>query len=100
MARMQLSYTNKKFSSDFFINYNGGKKLTDYYLNGEDNEQYATPDGMPAWFTTNFRASYQVHKLITLQAGVDNIFDTQYRTFSSGINAPGRNLFAAIRLHY
>lgn len=100
MARMQLSYTNKKCNADFFVNYNGGKSLKNYYLNGEDNEQYATPEGMPAWFTTNFRASYQLHKFITLQAGVDNIFDTQYRTFASGINAPGRNMFAAIRLHY
>ena len=100
MARVQLTYTNKNFSSDFFVNYNGWKKLKDYYLNGEDNEQYATADGMPAWFTANLRVSYKVNKLLTLQAGVDNIFDTQYRTFASGINAPGRNVFAAIRFHY
>ena len=24
-----------------------------YQLNGEDNEQYATPEGMPAWVTWN-----------------------------------------------
>ncbi|MEP7197077.1 MAG: TonB-dependent receptor [Saprospiraceae bacterium] len=100
MTHLQLTYTNKNFSSDFFINYNGWKKLKDYYLNGEDNEQYATADGMPAWFTVNFHAGYKVHKLATLQVGVDNIFDTQYRTFASGINAPGRNIFATIRLHY
>ena len=100
MMRLQLTYTNKNFGSDFFINYNGWKKLNDYYLNGEDNEQYATADGMPAWLTANFRVSYKVHKLVTLQAGVDNVFDTQYRTFASGINAPGRNVFAAIRFHY
>ncbi|HRH64764.1 MAG TPA: TonB-dependent receptor [Bacteroidia bacterium] len=100
MARMQLSYTKDKFNSNLFVNYNGGKKLKDYYLNGEDNDQYATPVGMPAWFTLNLHASYSLHKLFTLQAGVDNIFDTQYRTFASGINAPGRNVFAAIRFHY
>jgi hemoglobin/transferrin/lactoferrin receptor protein len=33
-----------------------------------------------------------------LQAGVDNAMDLQYRTFSSGINAPGRNIFGAIRI--
>ncbi len=100
MMRLQLSYVYEKFNADFFVNYNGWKKLKDYYLNGEDNEQYATPDGMPAWFTLNFRASYKLHKYVTLQAGVDNIFDTQYRTFASGINAPGRNLIAALRFHY
>ncbi len=100
MMRFQLNYTNKNFSSDFFVNYNGAKKLKDYYLNGEDNEQYATEVGMPAWMTINLRVSYKIKKMITLQAGVDNIFDTQYRTFASGINAPGRNVFAALRFHF
>jgi len=95
--RLQLTYSYNKFNYNFFINYNSSKKLKDYYLAGEDNEQYATAMGMPAWFTVNFRAAYKVHKLITLQAGIDNIFDTQYRTFASGINAPGRNIFAAVR---
>jgi hemoglobin/transferrin/lactoferrin receptor protein len=97
MGRFQLTYTNNKFSSDFFVNYNGWKHLKDYNLGGEDNEQYATADGMPAWFTANIRVSYKVHKYVTIQAGVDNIFDTQYRTFASGINAAGRNVFFAIK---
>ena len=100
MTRLALNYNNEKFSSDFFINYNGWKKIKDYYLNGEDNEQYATPEGMPAWFTANFRVSYQLHKLITAQVGIDNIFDNQYRTFASGINAPGRNIFATLKFNY
>jgi hemoglobin/transferrin/lactoferrin receptor protein len=97
MARIQLTYITKKFGADFFINYNGWKKLKDYNLGGEDNEQYSTADGMPAWFTVNLRGSYKIYKFITIQAGVDNIFDTQYRTFASGINAPGRNMFVALR---
>jgi hemoglobin/transferrin/lactoferrin receptor protein len=99
MARLQMIYTLKDFSADFFVNYNSWKRLKNYNLNGEDNEQYATPEGMPAWFTVNFRASYQVYKMVSIQAGIDNIFDTQYRTFASGINAPGRNIFAAVRFN-
>lgn len=100
MMRLQLSYVKNHFRTDFIVNYNGWKKLKDYYLNGEDNEQYATANGMPAWFKIDLRASYQVHPLITLQAGIDNVFDTQYRTFASGINAPGRNVFFALRFNY
>jgi hemoglobin/transferrin/lactoferrin receptor protein len=98
--RLQVTYTKNKLGADFFINYQGAKELKDYYLNGEDNEQYATPIGMPAWMTANLRVSYKVHKYITLQAGVDNILDTQYRVFASGINAPGRNVFGVIRFNY
>jgi hemoglobin/transferrin/lactoferrin receptor protein len=100
MARTSLTYNNNKFSSNLFINFNGSKMLKNYNLNGEDNEQYATSMGMPAWFTINLHTSYKVHKLFTLQAGVDNIFDTQYRTFASGINAPGRNFFATLKIHF
>ena len=100
MTRLSVSYFHKKFSSEVFVNYQGWKHLADYYLNGEDNEQYATPKGMPAWYTANIRATYSLHKRLTIQAGIDNIFDTQYRTFASGINAPGRNVFVSLRFHY
>ena len=98
-TRMAFTYTNNKFSSDFFIHYNGWKHVKDYAADAgaEDNLVYATPDGTPAWFTVNLHASYRIHKSVTLQAGVDNIFDTQYRTFASGINAPGRNFIVALR---
>jgi hemoglobin/transferrin/lactoferrin receptor protein len=100
IGRLSISYENKNFAASFFVNYNAWKKIKDYKLNGEDNEQYATPEGMPAWFTANFRVSYKFIKYLSIQAGIDNILDTQYRTFASGINAPGRNVFAALRFTY
>jgi hemoglobin/transferrin/lactoferrin receptor protein len=100
LMRLQLSYTKRNFGSEIFINYNSWKKIKDYYINGEDNEQYATEEGMPAWLTLNLRASYRIQKLLTIQAGIDNLLDTQYRTFASGINASGRNIFLALRFSY
>ncbi len=100
LLRIQAIYTKNKLTADFFINYQGAKPLSEYYRNGEDNEQYATPDGMPAWMTANLRVSYRVHRYVTLQAGVDNILDTQYRVFASGINGAGRNIFGVVRFNY
>ena len=74
------------------------KRLADYMLNGEDNEQYATPDGMPAWISANLHIQWQINKWVTMNTGIDNIFDTQYRTFASGINASGRNIFVTVKL--
>jgi hemoglobin/transferrin/lactoferrin receptor protein len=54
---------------------------------------------MPAWMTINLKLGYRIHKNINLQAGVDNILDTQYRTFASGIHAPGRNIYVTLRLN-
>jgi hemoglobin/transferrin/lactoferrin receptor protein len=97
MAKMQIAYSNKKVSTDFYVLYNGWKRLKDYSPSGEDNLVYATPAGMPAWLTANWRASFTASQHFTIQAGIENIFDTQYRVFASGMNAPGRNLYLSLR---
>ena len=84
-------------SFEGFVLFNGKKKLEDYNLEGEDNLQYAPPDGMPAWLTLNLRGGYRFCKYLTVQAGIDNLLDMQYRNFASGINAPGRNFWLTLR---
>ncbi len=88
---------NTRGSVEAFVLFNGKKKLEDYNLEGEDNLQYAPRTGMPAWYTANLRGAYKLSRNLTLQAGIDNIFDTNYRTFASGINAPGRNFWVTVR---
>ena len=86
-----------KFTGEFYARYNAWKHIKDYSPSGEDNEAYATVDGMPAWFTLNLRTGYQFNRNISLQAGIENILDKHYRNFASGISAPGRNVFVTLR---
>jgi hemoglobin/transferrin/lactoferrin receptor protein len=90
----------KKWRGEFWMQYNGWKRRADYSPSGEDNLQYATPDGMPAWTTLNWRMSYQLNQWMQLQGGIDNIADRHYRLFASGISAPGRNFYATIRVTF
>lgn len=99
-ARLQLTHRFKKLRTDFISQYNSKKKIEDYYLNGEDNEQYATPEGMPAWIVFHIKISYQATERFILQTGCDNLLDTQYRVFASGINAPGRNFLLSARYKF
>lgn len=96
-ARFALQYNYNQLFTEFFIQYSHWKRIEDYFLNGEDNEQYATKSGMPAWWTMNVRVSYEVSKGLKLQFGMDNIADVQYRVFASGIHGAGRNLFGTLR---
>jgi hemoglobin/transferrin/lactoferrin receptor protein len=96
-GRVKVGYENKKLMAEVFVNFNGWKRIDDYLLNSEDNEVYATEKGMPAWYTVNLRAGYSFNKRLMLQLGIDNVMDLQYRTFSSGINAPGRNFIVCLR---
>lgn len=54
--------------------------------------------GLPAWTVAGVRASYDVSRMFTLQAGLENIFDLQYRPAGSGISAPGRNFVTTMRV--
>lgn len=99
-GRVALRYHQSKINAEVFTLFNGKKSIDDYFLNGEDNEQYAPADGMPSWYTINLRAAYKITPFVQLQAGIDNLMDIQYRNFASGINAPGRNIFGTLRLNF
>ena len=99
-GKIGLTYRANKLNLEAYMLYNGKKDIEDYYLNGEDNEQYAPNGGMPAWETYNFKSSFMIFKQATLYAGVENILDTQYRVFASGINAPGRNIYGGIQYRF
>lgn len=96
-GKTSLIYTHKKLSADFYALYNGWKKLVDYNPAGEDNLQYATPEGMPSWFTLNLKTGINLHQKLALQLGIENILDRNYRYFASGFSAPGRNFILALR---
>ncbi len=96
-GKTSLTYTDNKFATEVYGMFNGWKKIKDYNPDGEDNGQYATPEGMPSWFTINWRGSYAFTKNITLQLAVENIADKNYRYFASGFSAPGRNFVVALR---
>jgi hemoglobin/transferrin/lactoferrin receptor protein len=99
-GRSAFLYNKGPWQGEFFLLFNGWKRKQDYNLDGEDNVQYATPDGTPAWYTLNLRTSYQLEKNLQLQMGLENILDRNYRYFASGFSAPGRNLFVAIRANF
>ncbi|MBC3538243.1 TonB-dependent receptor domain-containing protein [Rufibacter sediminis] len=96
-GKTSLFLTLPKFRSEFFVQYNGWKHLEDYNPVGEDNLQYATPQGVPAWYTLNLRTAYQFHPRLQFQAALENITDQFYRVYASGVSAPGRNLVLTLR---
>lgn len=97
MSRLAINFQKEKFKTTFYTIYNGWKRIKDYNPNGEDNQQYAPPEGMPSWYTINLRLSYNINKYAEVMAGIENILDLQYRTFASGINGAGRNFSLSIK---
>ena len=98
-GKVSLRYTmlHNKLKLEGFAMYSGWKHLEDYNLVGEDNFAYATPDGMPSWYTLNLRANYNINNQLSVQVACENITDQNYRMFASNISAPGRNFILTLR---
>jgi hemoglobin/transferrin/lactoferrin receptor protein len=96
-GKLSLKYWKHKLQMEGFAMYSGWKQLEDYNMVGEDNFAYATPDGMPSWYTLNLRGSYMLSNQLSIQLACENILDRNYRMFASNISAPGRNFILTLR---
>ncbi len=96
-------YENKGLKADLYMLYNG--EISNANLSPEEQSKVHMYEKdvngnpySPAWNTLNFKASARIAKILTLQAGVENILDVRYRPYSSGIVAPGRNFYISLRI--
>ena len=54
----------------------------------------------PKWYTLNLKALFQLNKTWSFTGGIENLTDQLYRSYSSGISAPGRNFMTAVRVNF
>ncbi len=97
-----LIWNSDNLKLDFFANYNGELSYNQLALSEiEKDFIYALDENgnpySPSWYTLNFRSQYQVNKSIAITASLENITDQRYKTYSSGIAAPGRNLILSLK---
>lgn len=100
-GRTALIYKTKQFKINLYAMYQGIMRPDDLPLTERTDNVYAKDDQgrnfTPSWYTLNIKASYYFNKHLSATAGVENITDQLYRTFGSGISAPGRNIVISIK---
>ncbi|MCO6501039.1 MAG: TonB-dependent receptor [Vicingus serpentipes] len=99
-GRTDLIINSAPLILTLYTKYQGWKKIADYSLFGEDNENKATIDGTPPWWTANISAAMKIKKSFMVQAAFENMLDVHYRPFASGVSAPGRNLVVTLRASF
>ncbi|MGB2171178.1 MAG: TonB-dependent receptor plug domain-containing protein [Flavobacteriaceae bacterium] len=106
-GRVEINYNKKDLSLILRHIFNSAKNPEDYSFGGEDRlndtpavliDGEALYAGTPQWTTLSLLGDYQMSPHFRLKFALENIFDTHYRTFASGISAAGRsfNFGAAI----
>ena len=65
------------------------------YAVDENGNPYA-----PSWYTLNFRSQYDITNRFKVTGSLENFTDQRYRTYSSGIVAPGINLIIGVGYNF
>ena len=102
-----MTYSKNKINIKAIYKFSDAKNANEYSFGGEDGLD-ETPfilssDGLsylgtPKWSDLSIFASKRFSSDISVRLGLTNIFDNHYRTFASGISAPGRSLQIGLNL--
>lgn len=100
-ADAHIIWQNQKFKTDFFLNYNGEISFEDLAISERNKEFIYASDAngnpfSPSWYTLNLRSQYQISNALKTTLSLENLTNQRYRTYSSGIVAPGFNLILGL----
>jgi hemoglobin/transferrin/lactoferrin receptor protein len=94
-----LIWKKRKLIIDGFIAYNGALSAseispelsTSLFATDTNGDPYA-----PSWYTLNLRSHYQFNPSTSFVVSIENMTNQRYRTYASGISAPGTNFIFSI----
>ena len=86
--QFNAGYSNEQLSLD-------QRNKTSIYALDENGLPYS-----PNWNTFNLKGILLVNDYWMFSGGIENLADIRYRTYSSGISAPGRNYIVAIKVMF
>ncbi len=105
---LSLNYINNDITIRAVYKFSDSKDPSEYSIGGEDGldetpyiigqDGFKNFLGTPSWSDFSIFASKKISSNSTLRLGISNIFDIHYRTFASGISAPGRSFQAGLNL--
>lgn len=99
--KFHTSFESDNDYFDFILTaiYYAKKPLDEYdVIGGADNLEQSPVDpltgeyvGFPSWYIVNMYFKLHISPRISLDLGVENIFDVHYKRFASAVSEPGRN---------
>jgi hemoglobin/transferrin/lactoferrin receptor protein len=97
----RFEFKKGKFRGQLFSEYSGGFSFLDLPLEERGKpELYAIDENgnpySPSWVTFNLKGFYKFSDFLSISGGIENLNNSRYRTYSSGIAAPGLNFIFAL----
>lgn len=95
-GRLMSTYRNSKWLAAAEFQFASHQKRL---AQGDKDDNRIPKGGTPGWKVFNLFGGYNF-SFVQLKAGVQNIFNEDYRTHGSGINAVGRSAWLSVNLNF
>ena len=100
-----IIWKNQRLKTDLFFNYNGEVSFDDLAVSEQSKEYIYAVDAdgnpySPSWYTLNLRSQYVVSNALKTSVSLENMTNQRYRSYSSGIAAPGLNLIVGLEYQF
>jgi len=100
-GKITLNYNNSFFKLSSILTFSDSKDPHKYSFGGEDRleetpilndyENDVKYAGTPSWYNFSILGNYIFNNTLSINFGINNLFDFHYKEFGSGISSPGRN---------
>lgn len=94
-GKTSLSYKFKKLKLSVYSRFSKRKKWHTFNLLNDNPDEAVDNFGSPGWLTLNLSMFAYIYNDLKIQLSAENLMNTHYKTFASGISAPGRNFIAS-----
>lgn len=99
-GELGMTMNVKQLTSTFKVKFSGGIPFENLAPSEQAKPHLYTTDGALPWYTINIYNSYKLNDYYSINFNLENILDTHYRPYSSGISAPGFNAVIAFRASF
>ncbi len=100
-GNIHLKYEKKKWMLDVYTEFSKGFSFDELAPSERGKIFIYASDAngnpfLPSWMTVNLRGKIKLNQKLSFTSALENITDQRYRTYSSGISAPGINFIASL----
>ncbi len=95
-GKSTLTYKLRKVKFSCYTRFNARKKWSDFSDLNDNPDESVESFGSLAWATLNASVFTYLNPKLKIQIAAENILDAHYKTFASGISAPGRNYIGSV----
>lgn len=100
-GRASLGFDNSRLVVEAYLQFQAKRSADDMPEEEKDKKEMYALDAQgnvysPAWTTLGLRVGYKPMPSLHLNATLENLTDSRYRPYSSGISAPGRQMTLSV----